>query len=291
MIKFCPMLGNYERELSSVLAAATGLRAVDDGLWSAASTAQSAFSAAAHDGCFETEPDSFWFEHRNRCIVELVRRYRPAGAILDVGGGNGYVTQGLREAGFDALVLEPGAGGARNALRRGLAPVVHATLEAAAFRPCSIAAIGLFDVIEHIAAVGSFLAHAAELLRPLGRLYLTVPAYDFLWSSEDVAAGHQRRYTRESLRQVLEQSGFVVDFDSYFFVPLPIPIFLLRKLPEQLGMKRSAGIVSTEHAAGSRRLRRIISAALSLERTMICRGLSMPCGASVLVAATKRQVS
>src|SRR4051812_46797202 len=102
-------MGNAQERLTSVVASAAGLHATEGGLWSASTTVPSAFSQDAHELCFELEDASFWFGHRNRCIVELLRRHPPAGPLLDVGGGNGFVSQGLRAAGFDAIVLEPGA--------------------------------------------------------------------------------------------------------------------------------------------------------------------------------------
>ena len=73
-----------------------------------------------NDRSFLIEDTSFWFAHRNRMLVELVRRFPPAGPILDVGGGNGYVTRGLAEAEFPCTLLEPGYQGCLNARKRGI---------------------------------------------------------------------------------------------------------------------------------------------------------------------------
>ena len=32
-----------------------------------------------NEGCFEVEDQSFWFQHRNDCIRELVRSFPPRG--------------------------------------------------------------------------------------------------------------------------------------------------------------------------------------------------------------------
>ena len=53
-----------------------------------------------------------------------------------------------------------------------------------------------------------FMQEVARLLRPGGRVYLTCPAYGFLWSVEDDYAGHRRRYTRRSLGATLRSAGF-----------------------------------------------------------------------------------
>jgi hypothetical protein len=41
----------------------------------------------------------------------VVRQYPPSGPIIDIGGGNGLVSQGLIQSGFDAIVIEPSPAG------------------------------------------------------------------------------------------------------------------------------------------------------------------------------------
>jgi hypothetical protein len=47
-----------------------------------------------------------------------------------------------------------------------------------------------------------------RVLKRDGTLLLAVPADPSLWSSHDEAVDHVRRYTRESLTEVLSNSGF-----------------------------------------------------------------------------------
>src|SRR5262249_27698172 len=56
------------------------------------------------------------------------------------------------------------------------------------------------DVLEHIEADRQELAEAANLLRPGGHVIVLSPAHPFLYSNFDAAIGHQRRYTKMSLR-------------------------------------------------------------------------------------------
>jgi hypothetical protein len=57
----------------------------------------------------------------------------------------------------------------------------------------------------------------------------------------DVQAGHFRRYSIASLTKLLEKSRFKVNYISYFFAGLPLPIFLSRTLPSlfRLPLNRS----------------------------------------------------
>jgi SAM-dependent methyltransferase len=269
----------------SLLSTARGLESHGNGLFTAHG-AETAFSPESHHALRGLEEGSWWFAHRNRCIAELVRRHRPDGVIVDVGAGNGWVTSGLRTAGFEALVLEPGAEGAQNALARGLSPVVNATLESAGFPQRSLAAVGMFDVLEHLPDDAGALRDVAALLAPRGWLYLTVPAWQWLWSDEDVTAGHQRRYGRGELTARLTAAGFRVAFESYFFTPLPAPIFALRSVPSALGLgARSDARRAAEHGGGATVVKDVALAALAFEVAAISRGISLPFGASQLVAA------
>ena len=195
-----------------------------------------------NDNCFEVEECSFWFRHRNNCIIEMIKNFRSPtdGPIFDVGGGNGFVTSGLIDAGFDVVLVEPGRNGAMNAKKRGVPHVICATTYTANFQPETIPAIGVFDVVEHIEDDIGFLKHLWQLLAPGGMLYLTVPAYQFLWSQEDVEGGHFRRYTLNNLETKIINSGFNISYSSYIFAYLPLLIFFLRTIPYKLKQSKSS---------------------------------------------------
>jgi len=57
------------------------------------------------------------------------------------------------------------------------------------------------DVLEHVDDdLGSFRA-LAQLLRPGGHLFVTVPAYPSLWSRHDDLHHHKRRYDKARLQE------------------------------------------------------------------------------------------
>lgn len=269
-----------------LLAIAAGLVPLEPGLLVARAAAQVSYPAEAHAVYAEIEERSFWFRHRNRCLLAALRAFPPAGTLFDVGGGNGFVARALSQAGFDVVLVEPGHDGARHARDRGLAPVVCATLEAAAFAEHSLPAAGLFDVLEHLEGDADFLRGLRARLVPGGRLYLTVPAGPRLWSSEDVYAGHFRRYRRRDLARVLVRAGYEVEFTSCFFTPLPPLLFLLRVLPERLGRapRTDAQAARGEHAADSP-LAPLIDAVLGCELVALRRRRALPFGSSCLAVA------
>jgi len=258
---------------------ARNLELGDDGIWFSKGSSGVSYPSHGNDACFEIEDHSFWFQHRNRSIASVVRNFPPAGALFDLGGGNGFVSLGLEKAGWQSIVVEPGHAGAINARKRGLANVICATLEDADFRAHSVPAAGLFDVLEHIADDRHFLRVLRERLIPGGRIYLTVPAYGWLWSAEDVAAGHFRRYTRSSLASVLADAGFEVEFASYIFSPLPLPILVSRTIPSLLGRRKAESV--REHRSNSK----ILASVFEWELQRLERKKTIPAGGSCLVVA------
>jgi SAM-dependent methyltransferase len=73
----------------------------------------------------------------------------------------------------------------------------------------------LLDVTEHIDDQRA-LSEALRALKPGGSAIITVPAYAWLWSYRDVAAGHRRRYARRQLREIIQAAGFTVIFLGFY---------------------------------------------------------------------------
>ena len=266
----------------------------DDGIWRArnGSNAKLSFPEDGHEACFRVEDESFWVAHRNACITAALERYNIDGPLLDVGGGNGAVSQALEKHGLNTVLLEPGPEGARNARQRNLRSVVNATLEDAHFADASFAAAGAFDVLEHIPDDGAILREVHRVLRHDGVLCVTVPAYRWLWSSEDDLAGHHRRYTLARLEKVLERCDFKVKFQTYFFAPLTLPVFLMRSVPHYLRRRSDSAMNETASGQHTPRpmVRRAIDALLAPELERIRLGRAIPIGTSCLAVAVKKGV-
>ena len=263
-----------------------------DGIWYSSNNDRISYPEEGNTACFEIEDSSFWFRHRNNCICELVAKFPPRGKgpIFDIGGGNGFVAKGLMDAGWDVVLVEPGASGARNAKRRGLKHVICGTTQSAGFKNGSLPAIGVFDVVEHIENDLGFLRHLWDLLEPGGMLYITVPAYNFLWSHQDVNAGHFRRYSVVSMEKKLLETGLKPVYSTYIFEFLPIPIFLLRTLLYRFGIVKSGSACNEaekDHSQKQGLIGAIIAKIFESEIKSIRAGKSVGFGGSCLVTARK----
>ena len=267
---------------------ATGLELAEPGLWHAKATEPISYPQEANEWCGDVEEHSFWFQHRNHCIVSIMKRFPPRGPVFDIGGGNGFVSVAMQEAGFQPVLVEPGVSGIQNARRRGLNPVVHATLETAGFRDGVLPAAGLFDVIEHIEDDARFLRSIHDLLAPRGILYLTAPAYNFLWSPDDDYAGHFRRYSLRTLRRTLHRSGFQILFQSYIFAFLPFAVLLFRTVPAWCGKRKNLNVEQQrrEHAFRGGWRGRVLRAWSRWEVRRLEANRTIPFGGSCLIVAS-----
>jgi len=262
-----------------------------DGIWYSQSRQEVSYPSDGNEACFQVEELSFWFKHRNACIVAAVTAFPPndLGPVFDIGGGNGYVSLGLIHAGFDVVLVEPGRAGAANARKRGVPTVICASTATAGFAATTLGAVGLFDVIEHIEDDAQFLKSIRSLVKLGGRLYATVPTYSALWSREDELAGHFRRYTCNSICRAVEQAGFRIDYATYIFRPLPLPILLLRALPHRLGRGSSssdARDTASDHQPGTGIASRALRWLLGGEAGNIASKRRMACGSSCLIVAS-----
>jgi SAM-dependent methyltransferase len=267
---------------------ATNVRKSESGIWFGDARSDVSYPSEGHTICLQLEDRSFWFRHRNRAILELLKLLPPPGPLLDIGGGNGFVSRAVEQAGMDVALLEPGVEGAQNARDRGLATVICSTLEDLDIRPGSVGGAGLFDVLEHVADETGFLRQVRHSLRPGGRVYLTVPARQLLWSDEDTAAGHFRRYSPRSLAAALRGAGFMVELLTSIFWMLPAPILLLRALPGWLGIHRKGlAHARAEHLTNAGPLRTALEWLQSAELVAIRSRRTVLFGASLLAGAVK----
>jgi SAM-dependent methyltransferase len=139
--------------------------------------------------------------------------------VLDLGCGAGRFVAALREAGADPVGVEI----AEAALERARANAPGADLrlvEADGSLPLEHAAVDLVwcsEVLEHVADTAHVLLEVRRVLRPGGRLLITVPFHGRVKAALigllrfdahfDPLGQHLRFYTRSSLTAVLED-GF-----------------------------------------------------------------------------------
>ena len=155
----------------------------------------------------------------------------PPGPVLDIGAGSGFFARSLLRQGAAtrAVCVDPGYPADHDEVVAG---------RALAFRrqppPGPAAAVLMMDVLEHVADDGALVRDAVRHLAPGGRVVVTVPAFQWLWSGHDVFLGHHRRYTLARLERLLREAGLRVEFAHYLY-GMVLPVAAASRLARRFG--------------------------------------------------------
>jgi SAM-dependent methyltransferase len=137
------------------------------------------------------------------------------------------------------------------------------------------------DVLEHVSDDVAVLGQAVERLRPGGRIFVTVPAFQALWSSHDNYLGHMRRYTAQKLYQTLSSCRCLkTERIHYFYGAIFFPALIVR-----LWRRRFKAVTGSDLRPCSRLLNGLLLKALQIEaRVASANGIA---GLTVVAAARK----
>lgn len=229
----------------------------------------------------QQEDGHWWFLGRRRLLRCLLEHFAPPHRplrILEAGCGTGGNLALLSEFGdVSAFELDPMA--RERAVARGF-PVQAGRLPGELpFAGERFDLIVLFDVLEHIEEDQAALAALRPLLKPGGRLILTVPAFSFLWTRHDVRHHHFRRYSRGQLADRLQSAGLTLHRISYYNCWLFLPIAVIR-----LGKRVLRSSRSDEEGRPPRWLNRFLEEVLASERFLLVRP-GLPFGISLWAVA------
>jgi SAM-dependent methyltransferase len=258
----------------------------------AAESHWSAFDAAGIQRLLAAEDRHFWFRARNETLAALalgpIRRLPDGFRILEVGCGSGNVLRVLQKlAGgrgqIEALELSSQAAEVARA-RTGLL-VTNGYISDLDPGP-KFDLIAAFDVLEHIADEAQVLVQMRERLLPGGRLILSVPAHQALWSAFDVASGHVRRYSAKTLSLAVSAAGFRIEYVTYF-MSLLFPLMWLRRrlLPGEKQDMRALLDSEFQIVPG---INRVAYELLRREALLVSRRWRLPIGTSLALVASRR---
>ena len=171
-----------------------------------------------YDQMAELDERHWWYRARREVLEALIRRVaRPPrdARILEIGCGTGHNFAMLSGFGHvEALELDEQV--RRFAEKRLGREIMSTPLpELAGVPDASYDLIGAFDVIEHIDEDRAGVASIATKLKPGGKFIMTVPAHAWMWSAHDVVNHHRRRYSKRSLKRLIEGSPLALESIGY----------------------------------------------------------------------------
>jgi len=233
---------------------------------------------AVFDRMAELDSRHWWFVARRRILSDLIEREAalPADArILEIGCGTGHNFEMLGRFGHvDALEIDDAARELASA-RLGR-PVGNAPLpELGGVPDGHYHLIALLDVLEHIEGDRAALASIKHKLAPGGRVLLTVPANQWMWSAHDLAHHHHRRYSKSGLREAIESAGLKVELLTHFNTLL-FPLAAAARIAGKITRKQES-----DDNLPPRPLNGLFTSVFGFERHLVGR-VPLPAGVSLV---------
>ena len=229
-------------------------------------------------------PEYWWYRARTELLRTVLEdRIGATEVMLDVGSADGPSVGWLSGHGARIMLdIDP------RGLERG---GVCGSAMALPFADETFDVVCAFDVVEHCAPEAVAVRELSRVLKPGGRLLISVPAYQWAWSEFDEENGHHRRYTRRRAVRALEAAGLTVTRSTYVFAGV-FPFFaaerLLRRARRVVG--RSGAEQHPVDTVSLPEVPRILERLflwLSRREAGLLRRRDLPFGSSVVVAAVK----
>lgn len=162
--------------------------------------------------------------------------------VLDVGAGSGVFSRQLLDQGLcdSAVCVDPNYVQERREDHHGkqisfVRSVDHSQQKL----------LLMMDVLEHVDDDIGFLEGYTQSLARGGRVLITVPAFQFMWSGHDVFLEHRRRYSIQSIEAVIRSAGLTPVKSRYFFGSL-FPIVAVLRMLRRVLLERGATVARSE---------------------------------------------
>jgi len=242
---------------------------------------------------YHLERNHWWFRARLEIIESLLQKKildsgKEKIKILNAGVATGATTTMLEKYG-EVTSLEYDKDCCEFLKTNLNMEVINGSLTELPFQDDTYDLVCAFDVIEHIEDDSTAVSEIRRVLKQDGFIYLTVPAFNFLWSHHDDVNHHFRRYTIGNLSQVVSKNKFNLKHKTYFNSILFPPIFLMRMFSKLLPKKKQDDSTGSDFELfkTSGLINKIFFWLFRKERWFLSKNIRFPFGVSLLLIGKK----
>lgn len=237
------------------------------------------------------EREHWWFRARLEILElftrKLISKLKNNPKVLNAGAGTGATSVMLKKYG-NVSSLEYDKDCAEYLSEILDENVLNNSLTDLPFDQQSFDLVCAFDVIEHIENHEKAIKESNRVLSKDGYIFLTVPAFNILWSRHDDINHHFRRYRLSELERILKENGFEIEYCSYFnFFLFPL-VFLFRTFSKLLPNKKSDGSTGSDFEKFNFRfLNKLLYTFFISESALLNREMKLPFGVSAMIIGKK----
>ena len=222
--------------------------------------------------------DLFWRKHVTMRNAESASRDLK---VLDAGCGTGGTLSRLAPRGTP-FGIDVSVDAVRLCRARGQTRTAVGSTNALPCAPETFDAVISFDVLYHkgVPDKKAALREMHRALKPGGLLFLNLPAYQWLYSSHDVAIHTDHRFTRSEVLGLLRACSFE-PLDATYWNTLLLPPIVLTRL-----WRRMMSPPDSDLARGSGIPNQLFARILAVERALV-RVVPLPFGLSIFAVSRK----
>ncbi len=236
---------------------------------------------------YQVEDRHWWYRGMESITRAMLARWYGASSqlsILDAGCGTGKaMSTFLADYGcVTGIDVHPLA--LDYCRKRGLSQIARASVLDLPFASAQFDVVTSFDVLYEKAVANDLVAlrEFVRVLIPNGRVFLRLPAYDWLRGRHDEMVHTQKRYTAKEVARLIVQSGLMVEHISFANMFL-FPVALLKRVGEKLTGARDE---ASDLRVSAGLFNKLFEKILASEAPLVAR-YSLPFGLSVVAVGRK----
>ncbi len=234
-----------------------------------------------YEDLYIQEEKHWWHISKRIAVAQMLDAYvhteKPK--ILDIGCGAGKTMEMLSRFGT-VWGLDKSKAALSFCKKRGyFMHLVHGEAATTGFQDNFFDVITMLDVLEHTEE-NATLRETKRILKAGGLMIITVPAYQWLWSTWDEVLNHKKRYTKRSIETVVKKHGFTVLRSSYMYSFLVLPVYIFRKLK---AMKKT---YQSDFSTNPPLINLLFTLLSNIERFFVVKGW-IPFGTSLMLVCKK----
>jgi 2-polyprenyl-3-methyl-5-hydroxy-6-metoxy-1,4-benzoquinol methylase len=220
---------------------------------------------------FKIEKEYWWFKARRHLIKNI--KISKNSKILEVGCGTGLNLELFNTTEKYGIDISKNA--IEQAKKKGLKAKVQ-DITKAKLPENSYDLILALDLIEHLKQDKATLEKLSKALKPKGKIIITVPAFQFLWSKHDELNHHIKRYNKKDFKRIIPKTLKTKRLTYWNFTLFPL-VFLLNKVN-----KKSSNLKPLPKPINT-----IFYTLLKLENYLVKKKICFPVGTSLFFIGEK----